>query len=142
MTRTSSPNDYSAGASASPTACSSSTEPSVPLSPPSGFRPTCAAEITPFPWELERYNTTYYNGPEGSIPFAITAPDNGVILAVVVPDCVPHVEANARLIAAAPELYEALEHIRELLTAYGPQYIGKAIKLADAALAKARGEAA
>jgi hypothetical protein len=50
--------------------------------------------------------------------------------------------ANARLIAAAPELYETLGHIRELLVAYGPRYIDKAVKLADGALAKARGETA
>jgi hypothetical protein len=40
------------------------------------------------------------------------------------------------------ELYGALEHIRELLVAYGPRYIEKATKLADSALAKARGETA
>jgi hypothetical protein len=50
--------------------------------------------------------------------------------------------ADARLIAASPELYEALGHIRELLVAYGPRYIDKAVKLADGALAKARGETA
>lgn len=50
--------------------------------------------------------------------------------------------SDARLIAAAPELYEALAHIRELLVAYGPRYIAKATKLADAALAKSRGEVA
>jgi hypothetical protein len=49
--------------------------------------------------------------------------------------------ANARLIAAAPELYSTLEHIRELLVAYGPRYIEKATHLAEAVLAKARGEA-
>jgi hypothetical protein len=51
-------------------------------------------------------------------------------------------DANARLIAAAPELYETLGHIRELLVAYGPRYIDKAVKLAADALAKARGETA
>ena len=44
--------------------------------------------------------------------------------------------ANARLIAAAPDLYEALEL---LLSAHG-QMEEKAIKMAKVALAKARGE--
>jgi hypothetical protein len=48
--------------------------------------------------------------------------------------------ANGFLIAAAPELYETLGHVRELLVAYGPRYIEKAAKLADEALAKARGQ--
>jgi hypothetical protein len=43
----------------------------------------------------------------------------------------PHREAGAQ------ELYVALSHIRELLVAYGPRYIEKAVKLADAALVKA-----
>ena len=44
--------------------------------------------------------------------------------------------ANAHLIAAAPELYEALEYV---MTAHGEQ-LSDAFEKAQAALAKARGE--
>lgn len=46
-------------------------------------------------------------------------------------------EANAHLIAAAPELYEALEELLIQTRQYGHK---PEIKMAEAALAKARGE--
>ena len=51
-------------------------------------------------------------------------------------------EANAHLIAAAPELYECLEGIVSSLQCGAPDalIIREEIKLARAALAKARGE--
>jgi hypothetical protein len=52
--------------------------------------------------------------------------------------------ANARLIAAAPELYEALERTLNWLASYpgeGAMGIGGPYEQARAALAKARGEA-
>ena len=58
-------------------------------------------------------------------------------------------EANARLIAAAPELFEALAELRDWAQATGPhgtcgQPLGCItcgfVEMADAALAKARGE--
>jgi hypothetical protein len=48
-------------------------------------------------------------------------------------------EANARLIAAAPELYDELENARAIIAGEAPQY-GEAIARIDALLAKARGE--
>jgi len=45
-------------------------------------------------------------------------------------------DANAHLIAAAPELFEALEYV---MTAHGEQ-LSDAFEKAQAALAKARGE--
>ena len=53
-------------------------------------------------------------------------------------------EANARLIAAAPELLEALEECKEVMAdpfAYGETCISDAIAKARAAIAKAKGEA-
>src|SRR5687768_8810194 len=63
---------------------------------------------------------------------------------------IPEAEANARLIAAAPELYEALEFIfdhiadkergpRDLYPAFGLD-ASRALEMARAALAKARGD--
>jgi hypothetical protein len=52
--------------------------------------------------------------------------------------------ANARLIAAAPELYEALAQARQVLATYRPDgeptFYMEAVWNAEAALAKARGE--
>lgn len=50
-------------------------------------------------------------------------------------------EANARLIAAAPELYEALDQILDDMGDDGPSCCQAAKDQARAALAKARGEA-
>jgi hypothetical protein len=51
-----------------------------------------------------------------------------------------HVQAHAdaRLIAAAPELYDELENARAIIAGEAPQY-GEAIARIDASLAKARG---
>ena len=51
-------------------------------------------------------------------------------------------EGNAKLIAAAPDLYEALSDIVSSLVIHdlGPIYLTKEIIIARAALAKARGE--
>ena len=55
-------------------------------------------------------------------------------------------EADARLIAAAPELLEAAEHCRELLMRYeinrvnGEEIADEAIAKLNAAIARARGE--
>lgn len=54
--------------------------------------------------------------------------------------------ANARLIAAAPELLEAVEYCRDLLMRYeinrvnGEEIADEALKKLNAAIAKARGE--
>ena len=49
-------------------------------------------------------------------------------------------EANANLIAASPELYEALEAMYNDFTKNGGRIYGKSLEAAKAALAKARGE--
>lgn len=49
--------------------------------------------------------------------------------------------ANARMAAAAPELFQALEDIVTGCTVLHPNHMPNAVKNARAALAKARGEA-
>jgi hypothetical protein len=50
-------------------------------------------------------------------------------------------EANARLIAAAPEMLEALRKISDMIPAeWGEQGIWQAQRIADAAIAKAEGK--
>jgi len=63
----------------------------------------------------------------------VNAPARGVGLAF------GETDANARLIAAAPELYDELENARAIIAGEAPQY-GEAITRIDALLAKARGE--
>lgn len=54
----------------------------------------------------------------------------------------PNAEANARLMAAAPELYEALEELLQDIQQYEAwQRPARAVDVARAAIAKARGEA-
>ena len=50
-------------------------------------------------------------------------------------------EANARLIAAAPDLLEALERLVSAARDVGHGYMDQAIDNAESAIAKARGEA-
>ena len=96
-------------------------------------------QFTPGPWwtELDKV-------------FVGTPPDYSLI-ADADPDCkgghdgAEPMLANARLIAAAPELYEALSDIMEnplYQTAIGgnPNMVERLMERASAALAKARGE--
>ena len=58
------------------------------------------------------------------------------------PDLVGEMEANADLIAAAPDLLAALEGMREELRNYSyRQHLADWVDRADAAIAKARGRA-
>jgi hypothetical protein len=100
-----------------------------------------APQFTPGPWHVvgraEEYN----------LAVCAPRPGNEDRLDSVLGD--EHAEANARLIAAAPELYEALEALRS----YGcpvcqgdcgsanPPVVSCPTQQASAALAKARGEA-
>lgn len=80
----------------------------------------------------------------------IDAPTHGAFASVFVRmrlevDDSPELRANARLIAAAPEMYEALELAFDGLETYAPDYMhGMSketyIKKIRAALSKARGE--
>lgn len=51
-------------------------------------------------------------------------------------------EANARLIATAPDLYAALQFARDIINPHFNAVHARAVERADAALAKARGEQA
>lgn len=71
---------------------------------------------TPGPWRVTR------RGNDSSIPFGIEAPYRGSWQAVIAiadlpPDAGPHLEANARLIALAPEMADTLLNVLEGLEA-------------------------
>jgi hypothetical protein len=104
---------------------------------------------TPGPWTFKK---------SGSQEWQIDAPNGDPTLGYVDWECMALCygsddspehgktvgEANARLIAAAPAMLEALERISELSKSqfYKPQDLGMAaIHLAKAAIAKATGEA-
>ena len=94
-------------------------------------------KFTPAPWELhERYNGILDIGKEGD--FDDETGCNKVIAHAI------DTESNANLIAAAPDLYVALEEILELCFFIAPDIqsnlIDNANKALAKALAKARGE--
>lgn len=91
-------------------------------------------KFTPRPWSIfgplsDKHEPAYRVSAERTLSLTVSPCPDGFV----------HGEnkANAHLIAAAPDLYEALEL---LLSAQGKME-EKAIKMAKAALAKARGEA-
>jgi hypothetical protein len=90
-------------------------------------------QFTPAPWEIAG---RYIKGPG----------DNGNIARAVeyVGEWRAEGEANLRLIAAAPELYEALTSLRRQAKFWGTSDVdadtSAAIMASDIALAKARGE--
>lgn len=89
-------------------------------------------KFTPGPWLLMDYNA------DETFPRWCVVPKSciGTIAHVQVS------EANANLIAAAPDLYGALERAEYTLRQYGmrPEFYREASSEARAALAKARGE--
>jgi len=88
-----------------------------------------SAQHTPGPWQVRPSTNEITNADHGSLPFAIVAGytligatyENG---------------KDARLIAAAPDLLEALQH---LMVAHGEQ-LDYAFQQAQDAIAKATGE--
>lgn len=86
---------------------------------------------TPGPWSIQRQNPSPTTGE-----WMVAGKSPGYLAEVR--DCGSGpVEANARLIAAAPDLLEALE---ALITAVDASMYGMAIHNARAAIAKAKGE--
>lgn len=82
-----------------------------------------SAAFTPGPWAVDGLSLVH--GPDVS--------RGGQ--RVTVAKTIHNAGANARLIAAAPELYVALEYARKLLRIKGVE-----VDMLDNALAKARGE--
>jgi hypothetical protein len=99
------------------------------------------AKHTPGPWELEAFKV------DGMLLFQITAPNgSGPGGNLILDDASIEGEtdeeqiANARLIAAAPELLEALKRMDHTLTAHGHVDSGTGLhSLIIAAIAKAEG---
>ena len=87
------------------------------------------SEHTSGPWEAREY----YTGCLASVH----AGDYRIADMVLPPGGIPTNDANARLIAAAPDLLAALEAMRDAIIPTEDRY---AAILADAAIAKAKGE--
>lgn len=85
------------------------------------------AKHTPGPWRY--HGKSRILGPKGSI---------GNVFA----SGITHYEraSNAHLIAAAPDMYEALEELERLITDQGFPYEGHMLTTCRVALAKAKGE--
>jgi hypothetical protein len=105
-------------------------------------------KATPGPWKTNRDGYVYSvaTGERVCSPHS-TLPDNEKMS-----EHIKDLKANAHLIAAAPELYEALRGCAEALVYYGTMKpsgefqkviprLGDALSEAKAALTKARGEA-
>lgn len=99
--------------------------------------------FTPGPWNQEKtgdgkricIGLGLFDGPNGYDVAEVYCDD-------VTEETIQEAYANANLIAAAPDLYEALSDIVSSLVIHdlGPIYLTKEIIIARAALAKARGE--
>lgn len=87
------------------------------------------------PWSLADENNQTYEvqlGSEHNLTCSLNRQDNNTGKFVIERD---EMIANGHLIAAAPDLYEALE----AMVSYGREH-GHGLRIADEALAKARGE--
>jgi hypothetical protein len=104
--------------------------------------------FTPGPWfgiVDGRYADTEWNAENDMAQVSTVAPisdASGKTLALVVSEGWDdsELDANARLIAAAPDLLEACESARDVLHALG-QNFGGSFEQIERAIAKARGEA-
>jgi len=89
-------------------------------------------EFTPGPWKVQRYD----NGNS----YAISPVGSAKVIAKLQSKTFDN-KANAHLIAAAPEMYEALKEIYQLLEKHEPHwYLRKHYNLVAKALAKAEGK--
>jgi hypothetical protein len=79
-------------------------------------------EFTPGPWKLIKEVNHWTVGAEGM-------PEIGQILQ----------EANANLISAAPDLYDALKEARDALCSHPDYQTKESLAMFDAAIAKAEG---
>ena len=91
-------------------------------------------KFTPGPWKVGPVDDTRVEDALGNEVAQIDGDYNH-------PDTWPIMEANARLIASAPELYEALEGLIDIADRGDVRdYARDAINTAKRALTKARGE--
>jgi len=71
------------------------------------------AKHTPGPWEYD-YGIVPPDGPEKYSDIYVIGDDREPIIIAEFNNCIPEGQANARLIAAAPDLLEALKWLHEL----------------------------
>ncbi len=106
-----------------------------------------SSKHTPGPWRLDE---TFVDGQWGNPSHwvcEIVGPDNSRIVADIpeyrtYEEDAAELEANARLIAAAPELLEALEYAQAWITEVGERKglpNGRTLQTIEAAIAKATG---
>ena len=97
-----------------------------------------SAEHTPGPWQFAEAGS-WKDGVRTSKEYFVRRPDDDVAIAseILNPEDSTPSEANARLIAAAPELLAALEVCVDELKRNGIQ--SESIQDARAAIAKAKG---
>lgn len=93
-------------------------------------------KFTPGPWKFDGEDSGYYDLPTLNI-----RDKDGYIIAGAVDFYSDPGLSNAHLIAAAPDLYEALDKIMRMDLSWGyDKAMGKSQEIAYRALAKARGE--
>jgi hypothetical protein len=96
-------------------------------------------EFTPGPWDVCASDSDHFSLISANVQTTQEPKNGGIYIAKVQG---PDTSANAHLIAAAPELYEALEYVRANLGDPVPVGRRHVARVVDAALAKARGETA
>lgn len=90
---------------------------------------------TPGPWQLDPRPEDIINGTEA---YGVRESEDHAPLAVVYADA-PESKANARLIAAAPEMLETLELARKALYSNNLQRIKGTYEVIERIIAKATG---
>jgi hypothetical protein len=96
-------------------------------------------KFTPGPWGIEQTNDTNWIGPlraDGKVAFVVADTDREGLK----PEALERNDANAHLLAAAPDLYEALEEARGYVDRT-PQTLQRKdmLSIIDNAIARAEG---
>jgi hypothetical protein len=104
-----------------------------------------APQFTPGPWRVEDRLDRPVSGGGGALQVQAAHRGEGSSYCVASVNLWESPEANARLIAAVPELYEALSEVVTLLEGwhrlnFADEIQQQSVRLAKRALAKARGE--
>ena len=105
---------------------------------------------TPGPWRAERIGGAWRGSKEKGMAFRVEAPESSTaknwdVAVIYNKPLFEDAQANARLIAAAPDLLAALTRLLSYAEQYGgykPGSVGEHLYVAEArdALAKARGQ--